>query len=104
MRSNPNTNNLFMCDHDHRIEFCGRDDEGHRFARFLETHLGRIIGVRGKAGYGFYPAGELPAQSDTERGKFVLAVEVDEMSDGFAGRGPIQEFHYRCKRGLGRDG
>ena len=93
-----------MCDHDHRIELCGRDRKGYRFARFLENHRSRIIGVRGKAGYGFYPAWELPAQGDTERGKFVLAVEVDEMSDGFASRGPIEEFHYRGKRGLGGDG
>jgi len=93
-----------MCDHDHRIESCGRHDEGHRFARFLKTQRGRIIRVRGKTGYGFYPAGKLPAQGDRERGEFIFAVEVDEMSHGFARRGPIQEFHNRGQWGLGSDG
>lgn len=57
-----------------------------------------MIGVRRKAGDRFHRPGELLLERDGEWGERILAVEIDEVNDGFMSFRPLERFQY-CSEG-----
>jgi hypothetical protein len=70
---------------DHCVGAQGGNGERYGIAGCFEGQVGGIVRFGGEADYGFDGAGILIPEVYGEWGDGVLAIEVDEVSDGFVG-------------------
>ena len=91
----------FVGDDEHRVEVHGRHSERDGFSRLRKGQGCRVVLVRGEAEYGFDSAGELFPNRHAEGGQRVLAIEIDEMGDGFTSGGAIEQLGDGSQRRLG---